>query len=63
VALASHSLDDFQDVVAGLEDGGRETLGLGVVRTVDFTKRAMVVETPVPEATIAGVRLGRHRVP
>jgi polynucleotide 5'-hydroxyl-kinase GRC3/NOL9 len=63
VALASHSLDDFRDVVAGLEDGGRETLGLGVVRRVDFTKRAMVVETSVPEATIAGVRLGRHRVP
>jgi polynucleotide 5'-hydroxyl-kinase GRC3/NOL9 len=63
LALASHSLDDFQDVVTGLEDGGRETLGLGVVRTVDFIKRAMVVETSVPETAIAAVRLGRHRVP
>ena len=61
VALASHSLDDFQDVVAGLESQSRETLGLGVVRAVDFIKRVMVVETAVPEAAIAGVRLGRHR--
>jgi hypothetical protein len=25
-------------------------------------KRALVVETPVPEHAIAGVRLGRHRI-
>jgi polynucleotide 5'-hydroxyl-kinase GRC3/NOL9 len=62
LTVASHTLDDFQDTLAGLEDEGRETLGLAVVRTVDFLKRAMVVETSVPEAAIAGIRLGRHRV-
>ena len=58
VTLVHHSLDDFQDAVVGLDDGCHETLGLGVVRRVDFIKRAMVVETPVDEQAIAAVRLG-----
>lgn len=58
VTLVHHSLDDFQDAVVGLDDGRRETLGLGVVRGVDFVKRATRVETPVDEHAIAAVRLG-----
>jgi polynucleotide 5'-hydroxyl-kinase GRC3/NOL9 len=60
--LALHSLDDFQDAVVGLDDGSRETVGLGVVRRVDFIKRAMVVETSVDEHAIASVRLGGVRL-
>ena len=62
VTLVNHSLDDFQDALAGLDDPARQTVGLGIVRAVDFIKRAMIVETPVPEGAIAGVRLGRHRI-
>jgi polynucleotide 5'-hydroxyl-kinase GRC3/NOL9 len=62
LGLANYSLDDFQGVLAGLDDARRETLGLGVVRSVDFGKQTMVVETPVPEAPIAAVRLGRHKL-
>jgi polynucleotide 5'-hydroxyl-kinase GRC3/NOL9 len=61
VTLVHHSLDDFRDAVVGLDDGSRETIGLGVVRRVDFIKRAMVVETPVDERAIASVRLGGVR--
>ncbi len=60
-SLVHCSLDDFQDALAGLDDRERETVGLGVVRAVDFVKRTMVVETPVPEPAIAAVRLGRLR--
>lgn len=60
--LINYALDDFQDVLVGLDGPGRQTVGLGVVRAVDFVKRAMVVETPVPEGAIAGARLGRHRL-
>jgi polynucleotide 5'-hydroxyl-kinase GRC3/NOL9 len=62
LAVASYSLDDFHGVLAGLDDARRETLGLGVVRSVDFAKQTLVVETPVPEAGIAAVRLGRHKL-
>ena len=62
VMLVNHSLDDFQDALVGLDDPGRQTVGLGIVRAVDFIKRAMVVETPVPEHAIAGLRLGRGPV-
>jgi polynucleotide 5'-hydroxyl-kinase GRC3/NOL9 len=62
LGLANYSLDDFQGVVAGLDDARRETLGLGVVRSVDFAKPALVVETPVSEGEVAAVRLGRHKV-
>ena len=62
LGLANYSLDDFQGVLAGLDDVRRETLGLGVVRSIDFAKQTMVVETPVPEADIVSVRLGRHKL-
>jgi len=62
LGLANYSLDDFQGVLAGLDDARRETLGLGVVRSIDFAKQTMVVETPVPEADIVSVRLGRHKL-
>ena len=62
LGLANYSLDDFQGVLAGLDDAQRETLGLGVVRSIDFAKQTLVVETAVPEAAIAAVRLGRHKL-
>ncbi len=62
LGLANYSLDDFQGVLAGLDDANRETLGLGVVRSIDFAKQTLVVETPVPEAQISAVRLGRHKL-
>jgi polynucleotide 5'-hydroxyl-kinase GRC3/NOL9 len=62
LGLATYSLDDFQGVLAGLDDAGRETLGLGVVRSIDFAKQTLVVETAVGEADIAAVRLGRHKL-
>ena len=62
LGLANYSLDDFQGVLAGLDDARRETLGLGVVRSIDFAKQTMVIETQVPEAEIVAVRLGRHKL-
>ncbi len=62
LTIANYSLDDFHGVLAGLDDARRETLGLGVVRSIDFAKQTLVVETPVPEPQIAAVRLGRHKL-
>lgn len=62
LTVTNYSLDDFQGVVAGLDDVRRETVGLGVVRAVDFAKQTLVVETPVPEGLIAAVRLGRQKL-
>jgi len=62
LGLANYSLDDFQGVLAGLDDERRETLGLGIVRSIDFAKQTLVVETTLPESGIAAVRLGRHKL-
>lgn len=62
LAISNYSLDDFQHTLAGLENRERETLGLGIVHSVDFAKQIMVVETPVPEAAIASVRIGHHKL-
>lgn len=62
VAVTNYSLDDFQGALAGLEDAERETLGLGIVRGVDFGKRLLAVETPVDESAVACVRVGRHKI-
>jgi polynucleotide 5'-hydroxyl-kinase GRC3/NOL9 len=56
------ALDDVQDVVVGLDRADGETLGLGVVLTVDLARRAMALETPVPADGIAAVRLGEVRL-
>jgi polynucleotide 5'-hydroxyl-kinase GRC3/NOL9 len=58
----SDALDDAQDAVAGLDGADDETLGLGIVRAVDLARRAMVLETPVPEDAIATVRLSGVRL-
>ncbi len=63
MAITSYSLNDFQQALAGLENRERETVGLGVVRSLDFAKQIMVIETPVAEDTIASVRIGRHKLP
>lgn len=60
--VTNYSLDDFQGALAGLEDAERETLGLGIVRGVDFGQKVLTVETPVPEAAVAAVRIGRHKI-
>lgn len=62
LGVVNYSLDDFQGVLAGLDAANRETLGLGIVRSIDFAKQTLVVETAVPEAEIAAVRLGRHKL-
>lgn len=62
LAITCYSLDDFQQALAGIEDRERDTLGLGIIHSVDFAKRIMVMETPVPEVAIASVRIGRHKL-
>jgi len=55
------SLDDFQGALAGLDNADRETVGLGIVRSFDFAKQLLVIETVVPEASIAAVAIGRQK--
>jgi polynucleotide 5'-hydroxyl-kinase GRC3/NOL9 len=59
--VVGYSLDHFQGVLAGLDNAERETLGLGVVRAFDFAKQLLVIDTAVPEASIASVTLGRQK--
>ena len=63
LAISGYSFHDFQQVLAGLENRERETAGLGVVRSLDFAKQIMVIETPVAEAAIASICIGRHKLP
>ncbi len=37
-------------------------LSAAASRATDVAERAMVVETPVPERAIVGVRLGRYQI-
>jgi polynucleotide 5'-hydroxyl-kinase GRC3/NOL9 len=60
-SVVSYSIDDFEGALAGLDDAERETLGLGVVRAIDFAKQILVVETAVPEPSIASVKIGRQK--
>jgi polynucleotide 5'-hydroxyl-kinase GRC3/NOL9 len=60
--VVNHCLDDFQGALAGLSDADRETVGLGIVRSFDFGKQLLVIETAVPEASIASVTIGRQKL-
>lgn len=59
--VVNYGLDDFQDALAGVESADRETVGLGVVRSLDFVKQLLVIETAVPEGSIASVAIGRQK--
>lgn len=59
--VVNYCLDDFQGALAGLDDARRETVGLGVVRAIDFAKQTLVLETAIPEASIAAIRIGRQK--
>lgn len=59
--VVNYCLDDFQGALAGLDDARRETIGLGVVRAIDFAKQTLALETGVPEASIAAVKIGRQK--
>ncbi len=61
VLVVNYSLDDFQDALAGLDNADRETVGLGIVRSFDFVKQLLVIETAVPEGSIASVTIGRQK--
>jgi polynucleotide 5'-hydroxyl-kinase GRC3/NOL9 len=60
-SVVNYSLDDFQGALAGLDNAERETIGLGVVWEIDFAKQMLVLETTVPEAAIAIVKIGRQK--
>ena len=60
-AIVSHALEEFEDVLAGLDDTSLETLGLGVVRLLDFGAPALTLDTCVSAERIASVTIGRER--
>jgi polynucleotide 5'-hydroxyl-kinase GRC3/NOL9 len=53
-------LGGLAGILAGLDAADGETVGLGIVRAVDVARGTLTIETPVPEAAIATVRLGRQ---
>ncbi len=59
--VINYSLDDFQGALAGLDNADGETLGLGIVRSFDFAKQLLVIETAVSEASIVAVAIGRQK--
>ncbi|HYB43186.1 MAG TPA: Clp1/GlmU family protein, partial [Candidatus Methylomirabilis sp.] len=59
-AGAVDARDCREGMLVGLEDFRGDTLGLGVVRAVDVPARTLLLDTPVRDAPVAGVRLGSH---
>lgn len=57
--LAPEHAEAVAGALAGLLDGRRRTLGLGVVRSVSFERELLVVETPVSD-DVAAVVIGRE---
>ena len=49
--------------LVGLLDTTRATLGLGIVRGIDVVAGVIHVETPIPEAKVATVVIGRESYP
>ena len=52
--------DDLESMLVGLDDAEGATLGLGAIRGVDIVDRVVLVDTPVPDGCVAGLRAGRH---
>ena len=55
------SLDDpdrLDRALVGLDDAGGDTLGLGAFRAVNILDRTLLVDTPVRDGHVAGLRVG-----
>ena len=50
--------DELEGALVGLDDTGGDTLGVGAIRAVDFADRTVLVDTPVRDVHVAGLRLG-----
>lgn len=61
--VAGPAADQLQSVVAGLENGAAETLGLAVVRRLDVDTGVLSVDTPVPIDDVTEVMIGRETYP
>jgi polynucleotide 5'-hydroxyl-kinase GRC3/NOL9 len=61
VGLVHHALDHLEGVLAGLDDPSGETLGLGVVDSVDLGNARMTLDTPVDPTCVATITIGRER--
>lgn len=53
--------DELEGALVGLDDAGGDTLGVGAIRAVDFADRTLLVDTPVRDVHVAGLRLGARR--
>ncbi|MGH7314066.1 MAG: hypothetical protein ACREJV_12900, partial [Candidatus Rokuibacteriota bacterium] len=53
----------MEGTLAGLLDTTRATLGLGIVRGIDVIAGVIHLETPIPEAKVATVVIGRESYP
>jgi len=51
--------DDLESRLIGLDDAEGTTLGLGAIRDVDVIDRVLLVDTPVADERVAGLRVGR----
>ncbi len=58
--LAFSGRDEWAGALIGLDDAEGDTLGIGAIRAVDLADHALLLDTPVRDAHIAGLRLGRH---
>jgi polynucleotide 5'-hydroxyl-kinase GRC3/NOL9 len=61
--VVHHAMPGLIDTLAGLADEALDTLGLGVVRDIDFATRSISVRTAVDERGIVSVTIGRERFP
>jgi polynucleotide 5'-hydroxyl-kinase GRC3/NOL9 len=55
--VQSLSESQLRDVIVGLNDAERRTLGVGIVRSIDFAQRAMFLTTPVAIEKIHSILL------
>jgi polynucleotide 5'-kinase involved in rRNA processing len=52
--------DDLEPALVGLDDAGGDTLGLGAFCDVDVGDRTLLVDTPVRDRHVAGLRVGKR---
>jgi polynucleotide 5'-hydroxyl-kinase GRC3/NOL9 len=58
--VAHHALAEFQNALAGLQDAQRQTIGVGVVQTIDFHRARLVVDVSITGGEIAAISIGRE---
>jgi len=63
VYVRNYTTDEFENILVGILNKTGDFCALGILRSVDFSTRQVVIRTPAAQQDIAGLKFSKHVIP